>query len=368
MVDTIVDEKPLTAKDSRAFIDNSEHGGADNDCDAKNDKLRVAILRARRLIHELSSHVMRSPMEETKFPLANKHSEVTCYDHNSHLNETTQFKDRLPTKEDILNVSTPERAAIFPESIGISGHDIISDKDVLITVSSLVNALDDSLRQIQQLKFKNMLIESNSNNIQSTFEVEENLRKQQFERMKCQLLLDKQELIETLHFKEGKIAKYKNRIVEKNRLINKLMRTLNENSIHDNLKFGDFESSRKSSMSSANRSISKDKTYDMLKTLGLLASQVLNDEIDEDSNQTIQQPSEITGGDCNATEIDITSNSISRVEKDIQLPTIEFLADSKSVSGTPIEKSVLNDSSSPHIELPKMKNFSTVDGTVKDIN
>lgn len=372
MGDTSVDEDTLTARSSTVYMGYSAHSDADTECDAKNEDLRLAISRAKQLIRELSSHVMKSPIEESS--LLSSRDEASQKDHNGngHRSEPLNYNELAQNGTKTMNTSTPERKRIFKESIGIPGHDLITDKGVLAIVTSLIKALEDSQRQTQQLKFKNMLIKSNSDDIQSTFEVEENLRKQQFERMKCQLLLDKQQLLDTVRLKESKIAKYKNRIVEKNRLINKLMRTLNENSISDTLKNEDFPLGKQASdLSSKRSSFSRDRRNDMLKTLGLLASQVLNDEIDDDSaNQTIIQPASGKISDCNTTETDILNSPSVSINKQTQeqlSPSATYIPDRLSQSGTPIERSEDFLPSLP-IQLPKMKSFSTVDGTIKDVH
>lgn len=112
----------------------------------------------------------------------------------------------------------------------------------------------------------------------------------------------------------------------------------------------------------------------MLRTLGMLASQVLNDEADDDSaNQTIPQANNSTSkhpADCNTTEPEI-----------LHSPNVS--------AGVPNQESINGQSGEPRsttstengnrltsgnrilkqlpVQMPKMKRFSTVDGTVKDI-
>ena len=118
----------------------------------------------------------------------------------------------------------------------------IPPRDINAVVSSLIHVLNQSVRQNQQLKLKNMILKSNSGDVQSRYEVEENLKKQQFERKKCQLFLERENLVKRIQTKDGKVAKYKNKIIEKNREINRLMRILNEHSISDTPKINDDNS------------------------------------------------------------------------------------------------------------------------------
>lgn len=230
------------------------------------------IVRAKSLLRKLNSGMVRSPVEEKNFaPL-----------------EDSDGSEKSLAKH---SINCAPRAS---EEAG-SGTEA-PEESVMATISSLVGALDESMRQIQQLKLKNMLLKSNSDNLQSSYTVEENLRKQQFERMKYQFLLEKEQLIEKLRAKENKVAKYKSRVMEKNRQINKLTRILNSNAILDTSASETSDSTTRRSVSSIPlNSNSKYKTSDMLKTLGILASQVLKDEVDDDSgNQTILQVTDNT--------------------------------------------------------------------------
>lgn len=254
-------------------------------------------------------------------------------------------------------------------------------KDVSVVVNSLVEVLNTYVRQNQQLKLKNMILTSNSGDLQSRYEVEENLKKQQFERMKCQLFLEKENLLKKLQLKDGKVVKYKNKIIEKNREINRLMRILNEHSILDTSQtsFNGGGSVNSSTGNAPGRtsppaakqkpqlSKNKEKASDMLRTLGMLASQVLNDEADDDSaNQTIVQANNSSNRpvDCNTTEPEI-----------LHSPNVSAgTQNSESINqmrGTPEPRSSSLGANyflkQLPIQMPKMKRFSTVDGTVKDI-
>lgn len=289
-------------------------------------------------------------------------------------------------------------------------------KYIGVVINSLIQVLNQSVRQNQQLKLKNMILKSNSGDVQSRYEVEENLKKQQFERKKCQLFLERENLLKRIHTKDGKVLKYKNKIIEKNREINRLMRILNEHSIsevqesnnnddnddkdntsnnednnnnnnnnhennnNNNNNQNSNENSthtrilKPSSASNSSTAVSpttsstsnREKASDMLRTLGMLASQVLNDEADDDSaNQTTIQVnnSGLKGpADCNTTEPEI-----------LHSPNVSVTnPNPESTNGGSKSTSIENGNYSSAlkrlpVQMPKMKRFSTVDGTVKDI-
>lgn len=331
-----IDCNAITARDSAISSQSSmQH---DDENDTKMDELRRAISNAKTLIRRLNSHLVKSPIEESKFSQF-----VEDTDESNLFLKNTQTIESTPRDS-----SDCSARSIYEEA---NNNENLSEEVIMVTIRSLVKALDDSLRQIQQLKLKNMLLKSNSNDIQSTYEVEENLKRQQYERMKCQLLLENQQLVERLRIKEGKVAKYKTRIVEKNRQINKLTRILNENSIAETAYAPSSNQhlrkpSRTTSLDSSDSSKHKDKTSDMLRTLGILASQVLNDEADDDSaNQTIPQIID------NTTETEVLQSPI--LENQLQTSS-QIL--NRSFSGGD-SKPLLNGSS---IQLPKMRSFSTL--------
>ncbi|QLL30496.1 hypothetical protein HG536_0A03130 [Torulaspora globosa] len=278
MSDNITGNNELLAKELVATGQSSVMSDDKAFSDTKLSELDLAIVRARSLLRTLNSGMVNSPIEETRF---------------SPLMEDLDEPGKSLTKHGI-NCTPRDSMEGGHEEANIGTKS--SEESVMTTISSLMRALDDSMRQIQQLKLKNMLLKSNSDNLQSSYVVEENLRKQQFERMKYQFLLEKEQLIEKLRAKESKVAKYKSRVMEKNRQINKLTRILNDSAILDTSASETSDSTTRRSVTSIPlSSSSKYKTSDMLKTLGLLASQVLKDEVDEDSgNQTILQVADNT--------------------------------------------------------------------------
>lgn len=301
----------ISAQSSMRY-DDSEHG------EVTSEDLNKAVNNAKALIRQLSSRLVKSPADE----------------------QTTEdaLDDSGPcfTK---LELKTPSRNPDHSDYDGKQSDHTITEERIIDTISSLVKVLDDYTRQIQQLKLKNMLLKSNSNDIQSTYEVEENLKKQQYERMKYQFLAENQKLVERLRIKESKVTKYKNRIVEKNRQINKLTRILNNSS--------SSESSGSQTPGSGSKELSKtvppstytkEKASDMLKTLGILASQVLNEEVDDDSgNQTIAQVADNTT-EPEIVHAPILSGQVPRISSDVQ-------------------------GSSEKATIPEMKSFRTLRGS-----
>ena len=169
--------------------------------------------------------------------------------------------------------------------------DKIDERDIFNTIHSLVTSLRAAIIQIQQLKYKSMIQNTmNTEDIQSRINVEKNLQKQEFERIKSQLLIEKNSLLNKVTVNEKKIKKYKKRIIEKNLEINRLAKLLNENitdiTYHDissidnsnsiassSLKQTTIPSTEEELLTIRNNTDSKD-TSNMLRTLGALATHV----------------------------------------------------------------------------------------------
>lgn len=339
--------------------DNNHHD-TNND---PNEELQQVMKNAKSLIRKLNSHIIKSPVEE----FGCSSVELRSIDGNDNEaryagNSIYDGANTIASISPYLN--TPDTKTVYD---GTTHTDDMVEKDVASVLGSLVNVLNNSLRQVQQLKFKNMILKSNSDDIQSTYEVEQNLRKQQYERTKCQLLFENQHLLEKLRVKEDKVIKYKSRIVSKNREINRLMRILNEHSISDTsqVKTSTIAIRRPSpTINKPASSTSKDKTSDMLKTLGMLASQVLNHEIDDDSESHSASQPLSKYIDCNTTEPEVLQSPSLSMHTQTTNQMQSMRNKSHSVTSTDSSNSVLN---YLPIKLPKMKSFSTVDGTVKDI-
>ena len=239
-------------------------------------------------------------------------------------------------------------------------------------VNSLIDALTNSSQQVQQLKFKNMMLSSNKGNLQSRHEVEGNLQRHEYEHIKTQMLQERQTMMQNLNVSNGKVQKYKKRIVEKNREINKLLKLLNENSIDvTQIELSSVEPSSTSSVRvKSPEDISKNRKADMLKALGVLATQVLNDDTEDGSiNQTYIQSS-MRAEDENITEAEISAyqpyhNINKNTNSNTPVTSSNVLL--HKFSNGPILPEIKNNSQSTPVVLPKMRSFSTIDNTSKKI-
>lgn len=122
---------------------------------------------------------------------------------------------------------------IKPTSLNLNNFDV-SVLQITTLLESLILALQRADNELNQLKLKNLMSSSHSNNDLHRVDVEKNLQKQEYERVKTNLLSEKKYLINKLELKDNKVKKYKRKIVEKNIEINRLARLLNENVI-DNI-------------------------------------------------------------------------------------------------------------------------------------
>ncbi|KAG0670598.1 hypothetical protein C6P45_002164 [Maudiozyma exigua] len=245
-------------------------------------------------------------------------------------------------------------------------------KEVESVINTLIDALTSCSQQVQQLKFKNMMLSSNKGNIQSRHEVEGNLQRHEYERIKTQMLQERQTMLQNLNVSNCKVQKYKKRIVEKNREINKLLKLLNDNSIDvTQIELSSMEPSSTSSIRvKSPEDISKNRKADMLKALGVLATQVLNDDTEDGSiNQTYIQSS-MRAEDENVTEAEI---SVYQPYNNINKNTNSNPAVKGSnvllhkFSNGPILPEIKNNNHSTPVVLPKMRSFSTIDNTSKKI-
>lgn len=287
------------------------------DTSNNNNSLTQTLNSGKTLLNKLiKSNQLLSPIEKENFPKI--------------INITTK-----------TNLTNMTNDLLTPES-SQNGNDVsisqtqtqINEREIINTVYSLVTSLDLALKQIQQLKYKSMIHDTtNNDDIQSRIDVEKNLQKIEFERIKTQLLTEKKILLDRVITNENKVKKYKKRIVDKNIEINKLTKVLNgslsDGTFHDtSLEFSN------SSISSFSRPIRKlgaptisiittptgpnkklttensgsKKSSNMLRTLGALASHVLktNDDNEDTSiNRTVLiQNSKIE--DDNNTEAEIS--------------------------------------------------------------
>lgn len=321
----------------------------------------------------------------------------------------------LPNENSTLSLTTPESSQETDISLDEGAKVQIDETEIFNTIHSLVTSLDLALKQIQQLKYKTM-IQHDNDDAKSRIDVEKNLQRQEFERVKSQLLLEKNSLLNKVISNDNKVKKYKKRIVEKNLEINRLAKLLNENvtdiTYHDISSLDYSNSSTSSAMRPANASLvnqnlnKSKKTSSMLRTLGALASHVLKNNEDSDDNSVnrtlLLHTSKIE--DDNNTEAEISfstnnhvghlndnnnnntnnnnnnenSNATVRTENTI---LENHMADSTSTPTTKItRRTILNkttnlpmplntadkDESKKLIPLPKMSSFNTINGSIKN--
>lgn len=295
--------------------------------------------------------------------------------------------------------------------------DKIDERDIFNTIHSLVTSLRAAIIQIQQLKYKSMIQNTmNTEDIQSRINVEKNLQKQEFERIKSQLLIEKNSLLNKVTVNEKKIKKYKKRIIEKNLEINRLAKLLNENitdiTYHDissidnsnsiassSLKQTTIPSTEEELLTIRNNTDSKD-TSNMLRTLGALATHVLSTNGDTEENSAnrtlLLQHSKVE--DDNNTEIEISFRNNNNYNNPMNNDTSDHVIESSNIldnhltnsTSTPTAKvshntsidnkrHVLNKTFNiPTVQtnelrkhdipklmpLPKMSSFNTVNGSI----
>ncbi|CAI1640992.1 hypothetical protein SEUBUCD646_0M02810 [Saccharomyces eubayanus] len=327
-------DKPIQLTSWSEKMVSSENSGSD---------VQVVIQKASKLIQHLNNIGLMSPRED-------EHSQSAS-------SQETLSIDNEPREQDDSGLLQANKNGLKK---GVDVHSGLEDstyveENMLNVLQSLVSHINQAINQIQQLKFKNMILASNENNLQSRHEVEDNLQKQQFERMKCQFLLEHKSLKDQLRKRDNKIVKYKQKIIEKNKKLNNLAKVLNQHAISDTSQIDSFSSSIKKTPSVT--TTPQEMKPDMLNTLGILATHVLKDEIDDDSgNQTILQlAAGSISNDCNTTELEITCSPEARKTIVHNRPSIKV--------------GLVQDShENKTLRLPKMKSFSTIDGTIKDIN
>lgn len=290
-----------------------------------------------------------------------------------------------------LQKSIKEGKSLLDKLKSIKEVDDSVKGDVIECMSRMVEQLADSSAQIQQLKFKNLMLTNKvDTEAESRFEVEDNLKKQQFERLKSQLYEENIHLSEQLKVKDNKVTKYKKKIVAKNHHINQLMRLLNqtpaafdssqsESSMISNVKEDTEEADTTIPVTESVKKPRQLKNEShMLQTLGMLASHVLKDENksagaspngdetrieDDDSlNRTIIQSAVKSSND---TELEVDrSPSYGRVIQPVHTTgSKEDLHNLRVVLPSVPRPELKLD-----VKLPIMKRFNTLDGSVKDIS
>lgn len=363
-----------------------------------NDKTTITLTQSlqagKKLLNKLAkSNQLLTPLEKESMPnLLEKNK-----------NNNNKYSS-FPKDNSTLSLTTPESSQETDISLDESAKVKIDETEILNTMQSLVTSLDLALKQIQQLKYKTM-IQHDNDDAKSRIDVEKNLQRQEFERVKSQLLLEKNSLLNKVFSNDNKVKKYKKRIVEKNLEINRLAKLLNENvtdiTYHDisSLDYSNssvssaMKTSNPTSASLMNQNLNKSKkTSSMLRTLGALASHVLKNNEDSDDNSVnrtlLLHTSKIE--DENNTEAEIsflTNNHVSHLNDNSNVTgrtesiLENHMADSTSTPTTKITRHTLlnktnnlpmpsnttdKDESQKLIPLPKMSSFNTINGSIKN--
>lgn len=244
-------------------------------------------------------------------------------------------------------------------SLGINKYDLMNVLD------SLMLLLTKSQEQIKQLKLKNLILGSNIDDTNSRHKVEADINNQQFERIKSRLLVENQDLTNIIRTKDSKVSKYKDKIIEKNKEINRLTRLLNETMITGNLHINSMPPlSNSSYVIKKSEQINQTgnmsyKDSNMLTTLGILASKVLNEGQILESKPNVSP--KINTIDFNSTAH--TENQMHIPDTTIKVPYSDYISDSfedSSTLYTPISENKYSDS------FTKLKNFNSVNGSSTD--
>lgn len=149
------------------------------------------------------------------------------------LNSPTENDSEYINRKKSFDENNGNNFQTLTKSISLNNFDV-SALQITTILQSLILSLKNAKGQLNQLKLKNLISSNHNTSDLSRIDVEKNLQKQEFERVKTQLLLEKTQLINKLNLKDKKMKKYKKKIVEKNIEINRLARLLNENVI-DNI-------------------------------------------------------------------------------------------------------------------------------------
>lgn len=282
---------------------------------------------------------------------------------NKQLLSTAEKKDTF--KQDV-SLNTPQNSQ-DKDLLGETLRYKIDETEIFNITHSLVTSLRASIIQIQQLRYKSMIQNTtNSEDIQSRINVEKNLQKQEFERIKSQLLMEKNSLLNKVTINEKKIKKYKKRIIEKNLEINRLAKLLNENitdiTYHDISSMDNSNSTVSSSLKQTpipsreesftiRTTANSANTSNMLRTLGALATHVLKtngDNEDTSANRTVLlQNSKLE--DDNNTEIDISfQNNNYNNNNNMNNDNSDHVVESSHI----LDNQLSNSTSTPATKLP----------------
>ncbi|SCU77443.1 LAME_0A01134g1_1 [Lachancea meyersii CBS 8951] len=223
---------------------------------------------------------------------------------------------------------------------------VCSRSELIQSLEKLNQMLTSSHEEVKGFKFKNMMLTASLKDSNSRFEVESQLQKQQSGRIRCQLVMQNQQLHDKLRLQDLKVVKYKKTIKEKNIEINRLTRLLNNSGAPNAASLKHTPQSITKPPRIHRGSKFQHKNPNMLTTLGLLASHVLSERKDSVAN-------------IDNTESDISHDSFlnhhasaDAFPRSPHVLSIATLPRSSAASLTPT-----SDSSSKHI-LPRFQSFT----------
>ena len=341
------------------------------------ESFQVAVNNAKKLLGTFQTYTVMTPVEQKSADQI--YSKLNSNYLNSSSIEATSTQQIVVETSHNKTETTPKSLTPVTDTESSRNTKInknidnLHQSEAIEVINSLVGVLKNMSKEIQQLKFMKMILASQENEYKSKYDIEVNLLKQEFEKIRSQLTLENENITTKLKNKENKVVKYKGRIMDKNLEINRLMRILNENSIADISQTVDTStgSHRKSSFPTMHLIRTdytiKEKASGMLATLGLLASQVLNDKTDLEQESLFSRPPKLhdVSNEYNITETELAQGT------DVDATTnLESNYNNNSTilsSSSSFNRPILSKASPPKIQLPKMKSFSTIDGTVRDI-
>lgn len=284
-----------------------------------------------------------------------------------------------------------------------------STSEVKEALKEVLTALTKSQERVKQLTLKNMFLLQHLNELQNGFKVEQNLAKQQFESMKYNLIVQKSNIQKQLESSNVKVSKYRETIIAKNREINRLSRLLNQGMVHNTKLM-----TRPNSMPSATvkkpflSRQTQSPDSNMLNTLGLLASKVLKEEEQSPTSGSISNysrfshsPGDISGersvnpdnteSDQSHDTTQILNQSSNSLPGTLHLnsttlPTVPAMApmsqtfqhipaisemrtDTNAANNdlTSASKTSVSSINATKLELPKLKTFNSVTGSVNEV-
>lgn len=176
-------------------------------------------------------------------------------EHNSLVNTNSNSSPNLPSISNLTNISSTNyskkdsqitndssQASIVSSvgSVDSGGNgtqesiDLNQQLSVKETLQTMKNLMNDAIKQIKYLKVKNNILSSNNrDNNNNRNDSQLKVFQQQNDNLFLEYRKENKKLKDEVRVRTAKVSKYKKRIIEKNKEINKLMRVLNERAIPD---------------------------------------------------------------------------------------------------------------------------------------